>query len=113
MRVVLGLIGAGLLAGGIALSVLGLSVPGAFVGAFWMIVSGVVILIAVLIEVSRYRSQHAELHNAAPGPGGGEDQPPGQPFQRTDEVFVDPTSQRLMRVYMDPRTGERRYFAEG
>ena len=113
VRIVLGLIGAGLLAGGLALTFLGLSVPGAFVGAFWMIVAGAVILIAVLIEVSRYRSQNAERGNAPPGPGGGEDVPPGPPFQRTDEVFVDPTSQRLMRVYMDPRTGERRYFAEG
>jgi hypothetical protein len=30
----------------------------------------------------------------------------------TTELFVDPTSHRLMRVYVDSRTGERRYKAE-
>jgi len=33
-------------------------------------------------------------------------------FRRTDERFVDPTSGHTMRVYVDPRTGERRYLAE-
>ena len=100
MRIVLGVIGAALLIGGLALAFFGMGVPGSFVGAFWMIVSGAILLIAVLIEVSRYR-------------GGGENTPPGLPFQRTEEVFLDPTSQRRMRVYADPRTGERRYVAEG
>jgi hypothetical protein len=50
--------------------------------------------------------------HASPGPGGGETVPPPPPFQRTDEVFVDPTTQRQMRVYMNPTNGERRYFAE-
>jgi hypothetical protein len=30
----------------------------------------------------------------------------------TTELFPDPTSQRLMRVYVDSRTGERHYKAE-
>jgi hypothetical protein len=34
-------------------------------------------------------------------------------FQRTSEVFVDPTSGRRMRVWIDPGSGERRYRAEG
>jgi predicted lipid-binding transport protein (Tim44 family) len=113
VRVVLGVIGAGLLIGGLALAFLGGGFAGAFLGAFWMIASGSVLLIAVLVEVSRYRSQSAEASHSSPGPGGGEDMPPAAPFQRTEEVFVDPTSQRRMRVYQDPRTGERRYFAEG
>jgi hypothetical protein len=33
-------------------------------------------------------------------------------FERTDEVFLDHRSGRVMRVYADPRTGERRYWAE-
>ena len=33
-------------------------------------------------------------------------------FRRTDEVFVDPTTRRRMRVWLDPANGERRYRAE-
>jgi hypothetical protein len=33
-------------------------------------------------------------------------------FRPTDERFVDPTTGHRMRVYVDPRTGERRYLAE-
>jgi hypothetical protein len=109
VRIIVGTLGALLLIGGVLLA---FAFPFAFVGAFWMIVTGSVLLIAVLIEVTRYRSEHAERTKASPGPGGGETAPPAAPFQRTDEVFIDPTSQRRMRVYMDPRTGERRYFAE-
>jgi hypothetical protein len=31
---------------------------------------------------------------------------------RTEETFLDPTSRIRMRVFVDPRTGERRYVAE-
>jgi hypothetical protein len=110
VRIVVGVIGALLVLGG---ALLAFVLPVGFVGAFWMIVTGSVLLIAVLIEVTRYRSEQAERTRAAPGPGGGETGPLGPPFQRTDEVFLDPTSQRRMRVYMDPASGERRYLAEG
>ena len=33
-------------------------------------------------------------------------------FQATPETFVDPTSNRRMRVYVDGATGDRRYVAE-
>ena len=33
-------------------------------------------------------------------------------FRPTDEVFIDPTSGRKMRVWLDPRSGERRYRAD-
>jgi hypothetical protein len=33
-------------------------------------------------------------------------------FQRTDERFIDPTTHREMRVWIDPNSGERRYRAE-
>ena len=115
VRVVLGVVAVALILGGALLGFLGggrLS-AGLFVPAFWMILSGTVLLVVVLIEVSRYRSEFAERSKLDPGPGGGEDAAPGPPFQRTDEVFLDPTSQRRMRVYADPRTGERRYVAEG
>jgi hypothetical protein len=82
-------------------------------GGIWAIVVGAVILAAAFLQRTRYRSDEAERSNAAPGPGGGE---PGylEPrFLATTEVFNDPTTRRRMRVYVDPRTGERRYRAEG
>ena len=110
VRVLVGVLGAVLLAGGILVAIV---VPAAFVGGFFMIISGVVLLIGVVIERSRYRSQEAERTQASPGPGGGETGPIEPRFQRTDEVFVDPTTHLRMRVFHDPRTGERRYVAEG
>jgi hypothetical protein len=110
VRVVLGLIGGLMLIGGIALAFSG--VPGAFIGALWLIPSGAVLIIVALIEVNRYRSQAAEGASAAPGPGGGETAPLEPRFQRTDEVFIDPTTNVTMRVYVDASTGERRYVAE-
>jgi hypothetical protein len=71
-----------------------------------------VIMIASLLQHGRYRSREAELLNPTAGPGAGE---PGylEPrFAPTAEVFMDPTSRRRMRVFFDPRTGERRYRAE-
>jgi hypothetical protein len=110
VRVVLGLIGALMLIGGIALVFSG--VPGAFVGAIWLIPSGAVLVIVALIEVNRYRSQAAESGSVAPGLGGGETAPLEPRFQRTDEVFIDPTTNVTMRVYLDAASGERRYVAE-
>jgi len=43
----------------------------------------------------------------------GESQLPAEGWQRTDEVFVDPTTDRRMRVWVDPRDGSRHYVAEG
>jgi hypothetical protein len=113
VRVLLGLVGVALLVGGITLGVTVGAADGAWVGAGWMIISGSVLLIAVVIEVSRYRSASAELDKDPAGPGGGEPGPLDARFQRTDEVFVDPTSNRTMRVFVDANTGERRYVAEG
>jgi hypothetical protein len=61
---------------------------------------------AGVLQRTRYRT------NAELGPGGGE---PGilEPrFVPTNEVFTDPTTRCVMRVFMDPRSGERRYRAE-
>jgi len=85
-----------------------------FVIALWLGGGGAILLIASLIEVTRYRSEQAERRGGEPGPGGGETTPALEPrFRRTDETFLDPTSHIAMRVYVDPRTGERRYVAEG
>ncbi len=110
VRVVIGGIGALMLIGGLLVAASGFD--GSFLVALWLIVGGSVLVIAVLIEVSRYRSQAAEQGHGAPGPGGGETGPLEPRFQRTEEVFVDPTSKLVMRVFVDPRSGERRYVAE-
>ena len=111
IRVVLGVIGALMLLGGVLLVFSGL--PEAVVGAIWLIPSGAVLTIVAVIEVSRYRSALAELGGGAPGPGGGEPAPLDARFRRTDEVFIDPSSKRTMRVFVDANTGERRYVTEG
>jgi hypothetical protein len=77
------------------------------------VVVGTIMMVASLIQRSGYRSEAAERSHAAPGPGGGEDGYIEPRFAPTTEVFVDPASKVLMRVYEDPRTGERRYRAEG
>jgi hypothetical protein len=42
----------------------------------------------------------------------GESELPAEGWQRTDEVFVDPTTNRRMRVWLDPVDGARHYVAE-
>jgi len=73
---------------------------------------GAAVMIAAVLQRSGYRSEAAERSHIEPGPGGGENGYVEPRFAPTDEVFVDPTSQLLMRVYEDRRTGERRYRAE-
>ncbi len=112
LRVAVLAIGALLFVAGIGLVTL---TGGAAVGAgIEAIVFGAVLIGAALLERSRYRSTHAETTSAAPGPGGGEptDRPMETRFRRTDERFIDPTSNLTMRVWSDPTTGERRYRAE-
>ncbi len=85
----------------------------AWAGA-WLVAIGLAIVVAALVERQRYRSDSAEAFGAPIGPGGGD--PIGEPiegrFQRTGEVFIDPTSGHRMRVWLDPGSGERRYRAE-
>ena len=111
VRILIGVIGALLLIGGVAIAFVG---GGVLIWAtFWMVASGAVLVIAAVVEISRYRSEAAERGHFQPGPGGGETVTPEPRFRRTDEVFMDPTSGLAMRVYADPNTGERRYVAEG
>jgi hypothetical protein len=62
------------------------------------VVVGVAILVAVVM--SFFVRRHGE--SAVPADG----------WQRTEEVFVDPTSGRRMRVWVDPSGGERRYVED-
>ena len=105
---------------GICLVLLGLyliALPGgagSIVG-IWTVLGGLALVVGALIERIRYRSEATDREGAPAGPAGGE--PRGTTletrFRRTDEVFTDPTSGHLMRVWMDPGTGERRYLPEG
>jgi hypothetical protein len=87
-------------------------VDAAFSGVF-SIAIGAGLMIAAVLQRSGYRSEAAERDNATPGPGGGELGYLEPRFMPTTEVFIDPTSHYRMRVLEDPRTGERRYKAEG
>jgi len=107
------------LAVGVAMLIVGLAFlavggPVRSVAAWWLIVAGGVVMVAVLLERVRYRSDATDRRGEPAGPAGGE--PSGthlEPrFKRTDEVFADPTTGRRMRVWADPATGERRYLAE-
>ena len=109
-RVVVAVVAVLMLIGGLAL----LGAGAADGEGLWLVVAAAVVLVALAIERNRYRSEEAERSFEATGPGGGE--PSGgleARFRRTDETFVDPTTGTTMRVFLDGRTGERRYVAEG
>jgi hypothetical protein len=60
----------------------------------------VVALIAILLVISWRRRRH------------GEASVPAARWQRTDEVFKDPSTDRIMRVYVDPADGSRHHVPE-
>lgn len=69
------------------------------------LVAALVIWAGVAIEWRRSRTDRAERAvDEGPLPAS---------FRSTHEVFVDPTSRRRVRVWVDPATGERRYRADG
>jgi hypothetical protein len=111
-RIVILGIGLTLFAAGLATIAVGGGV--AFIGGFWLGASGLVLIVAALIERMRYRSDATDRSGLPAGRAGGE--PPGTRlearFQRSDEVFADPTSGQRMRVWIDPANGERRYVPE-
>ena len=65
--------------------------------AFYVVI-GVAVLVAIVM--SFFVRRHAESTIPAEG------------WQRTDEVFVDPTTNRRMRVWLDPHDGSRHYVAD-
>jgi len=111
IRVIVG--AASLLLFVIGLLILTAGGPGAVAGLGPMVMGGIG-LIAIALERQRYRSLATEKGGEAVGPGGGEPADAALParFQPTEERFVDPTTKRDMRVFVDPSTGERRYRAE-
>src|SRR3954451_13083204 len=111
-RIVVLLFGLTLLVAGIAL--ITLEGGGGTITGLWVGATGVVIMVATLLERVRYRSDATDRAGDPAGPAGGE--PLGTRldprFRRSDEVFVDPTSGHRMRVWLDPTSGERRYVSE-
>jgi hypothetical protein len=73
----------------------------AVVSGVMAVAFGAAIMVAILFQRERYRANDTAGSKSAPGPGAGE------------SGFTDPTTRHVMRVYVDPRTGERRYRAEG
>jgi hypothetical protein len=66
--------------------------------ALMPVLAGVLLLIGTLWERVRYKP----VEDGRPGPG----------WVATDERFVDDESGRLVRVWLEPATGERRYVNE-
>lgn len=66
--------------------------------AYTLLIWGAVLLAAVVYERFRYKPLERKL----PGPG----------WERTSERFVDAESGKTVTVYVEPRTGERRYVEE-
>lgn len=62
------------------------------------VVVGIAILVAIVMSFFVRRHGESTL--------------PAEGWQRTDEVFVDPTTNRRMRVWVDPRDDSRHYVAE-
>ena len=93
-----------MLAAGIALGLSFFGGGGVLFG-FWLVLGGLALIVGVAIERTRYRSEAAELGSLAPGPGGGEPERPGPPFEATAEVFIDPTTNRRMALGSPPRRG--------
>jgi hypothetical protein len=110
-RLLIGGFGLLLILGGIAVAAL--PIAGDRLSALWLFGCGAVLLAGVMLERTRYRSLHAEHTGDGHGPGGGETTRLEARFRPTEERFVDPTTGVPMRVWIDSKSGERRYVREG
>lgn len=79
------------------------------VSGLWLLALGGIGLVIVAFETRRYRSEAAELDHDSVGGAGVDEATPEPRFRPTEERFMDPTTRKLVRVWMDPGTGERRY----
>lgn len=111
-RVLIAVFGVALILGAVAVAAV--AGPAGFFGAAMLFGTGAVLLVGAAIERLRYRSLPADRAGHPTGPGGGEPEDARMEtrFQPTPETFLDPTTHRRMRVFVDARTGERRYVAE-
>src|SRR5574337_890771 len=117
LRIILGVFGAIAFLGGLLIAGQGGSLAAS---AFWPIIIGVALMIIALYEQGRYRAERPD--GGAPGSNGGGSRgavggaggasgqaTPAPRFERTEEVFTDPGSGQLTRVWYDPSTGRREY----
>lgn len=95
LRALVLILGLAALVGGIATMLAGVLPPALVCGAW-----GVLIVVGTLHERFRYKQPEA----ASPGPGTG--------WDRTAERFVDDETGRRVTVYVERRTGERKYVSE-
>jgi hypothetical protein len=65
-----------------------------------LIVGVILVVVVVCFFVSFFVRRHGESQRAQPD------------WHRTDEVFTDPSTNRVMRVWLDS-FGERHYVPEG
>ena len=107
-RVLVGAVGVLFILGGIAVAA-ATGPGGDLFSALFLFVPGLLMIAAVVLERTRYRSLHAEQSGDAHGPGGGETQRPEPRFRPTEEQFLDPTTGVPLQVWVDPATGDRRY----
>ncbi len=93
------------------------------VGGSWLLIPSAILILIALYEQTRYRAHPEEGAAARPNPPPGppwSPRPPATPpaspgtgrYERTDEVFDDPTTGKRLRVWFDPATGDRRYTPE-
>ena len=69
-------------------------IPPGFVVAFW----GAVVVLSIVYERFRYKP----LEAASPGPG----------WTKTSERFIDDETGQSVTVWLDPKTGERKYVRD-
>lgn len=98
-----------ILLAGLAVIAIG-GLPG--LNGLWLVGTGAVGLVAVALERTRYRSEEAERRGQDPGVAGIDGDAIDPRFRPTDERFVDPTTRRGVRVWIDPASGERRYRSD-
>jgi hypothetical protein len=67
-------------------------------GGAWTLILGLIGIVVALYERRRYGSEHADGVESR--------------FRPTEEVFVDPSTGRRMRVHVDPKSGERHYLPD-
>jgi hypothetical protein len=68
------------------------------IGAWVCIIWGGIIAAGIVYERFRYKS----LLSGAPGPG----------WEKTNERFVDDETGKTVAVYVEPKTGERKYVED-
>ncbi|MCR8845838.1 hypothetical protein NQ117_19325 [Paenibacillus sp. SC116] len=69
----------------------------------WIYFGAQALLLIVLLIVARFKDRRYRNVSETDVPDG---------FERTTEVSIDPRTGQQVRVYYNPRTGERRYKPE-